>query len=112
MVLHRATDFQRHAVNINNCPKWEHVMKVDLSQSVRQIWLWGSSAVQHPELFDVMLGQKCEAPKQIELIIGPPGTGKTRGISERTLDNLYDGSSFVGLRCAWTNVAARDCLLP
>ena len=85
-------------------------MKVDLSQSVRQIWLWGPSAVQHPDLFKVMLGQRQETPEQIEMFIGPPGTGKTRGISERMLDNLYDGSSFVGLRCAWTNAALRNCL--
>ena len=57
-----------------------------------------------------MLGKQHETPEQIEVIIGPPGTGKTRSISERMLDNLYDGSSFVGLRTAWTNAATRNCL--
>ena len=104
MVLHRARDLERHAESINTCPKWEHVMKIDLWQSVRQIWLWGGAAVQHPKLFNVMLGQKCEAPKQIEMIVGPPGTGKTRGISEQMLAELSHGSAFVELRCAWANV--------
>ena len=83
-------------------------MKVDLSQSVRQIWLWGGAAVQHPTLFNVMLGQKCEPPKEIEMISGPPGTGKTRGISERMLTKLSQGFPFVGLRTAWTNQAVRN----
>ena len=63
-------------------------MKVDLSQSVRQIWLWVSSAVQHPELFKVMFGQRQETPEQIEMCVGPPGTGKTRTMTERMLEYL------------------------
>ena len=84
-------------------------MKVDLSQSVRQIRLWGSSAVQHPELFKVMLGQRQENPEQIEMYVGPPGTGKTRTMTERMLENLYSGSSFVGVHTSWTNVATQNC---
>ena len=61
-------------------------MKVDLSQSVRQIWLWGSSAGQHPDLFKVMLGQRQETPEQIEMFVGRPGTGKTRTMTERMLE--------------------------
>ena len=91
-----------------DCSRMEHA-----SRSLKFGWVMrssGFSAVQHPELFDVMLCQKCDAPKQIELIVGPPGTGKTRGISERMLTKLSDESPFVGLRCAWTNAAVRNCL--
>ena len=49
LVVHRTSDLKRYAESINSDPQWQHVMKVDLSQSVRQIWLWGSSAVQHPD---------------------------------------------------------------
>ena len=66
--------------------------------------------MQHPTLFNAMLGHKCEAPKEIEMIMGPPGTGKTRGISERMLGKLSEGAPFVGLRTAWTNQAVRNCV--
>ena len=110
LVVHRTSDLKRYAESINSDPQWQHVMKVDLSQSVRQIWLWGGAAVQHPTLFNAMLGHKCEAPKEIEMIMGPPGTGKTRGISERMLGKLSEGAPFVGLRTAWTNQAVRNCV--
>ena len=41
---------------VSSHPQWLHVMKVDLSQSIQQMWLWGGVAVQHPELFNAMLG--------------------------------------------------------
>ena len=109
LVVHRTSDLERYAESINSDPQWLHVMKVDLSQSVRQIWLWGGAAVQHPTLFNAMLGHKCEAPKEIEMIMGPPGTGKTRGVSERLLGKLSEGAPFVGLRTTWTNQALRNC---
>ena len=86
-------------------------MKVDLSQSIRQMWLWGGVAGQHPTLFNAMLGKKCEAPKEIKMIQGPPGTGKTRGVSERLLRQLTERAPFVGLRTTWTNQALKTCAL-
>ena len=73
LVVHRTSDLERYAESINSHPQWLHVMKVDLSLSIRQMWLWGGVAVQHPTLFNAMLGQKCEAPKEIEMINVPPG---------------------------------------
>ena len=90
LVVHRTCDLERYAESINSHPQWLHVMKVDLSLSIRQMWLWGGVAVQHPTLFNAMLGKKCEAPKEIKMIQGPPGTGKTRGVSERLLRKLSE----------------------
>ena len=73
LVVHPTSDLERYAESISSHPQWLHVMKVDLSQSIRQMWHWGGVAVQHPTLFNAMLGQKCEAPREIERFNVPPG---------------------------------------
>lgn len=65
IVRHSAAEFDRHVDRMGNYPRWERVLKFDLSGSVRQILHWGSSAVQHPELFNIMLGEKHESPRQM-----------------------------------------------
>ena len=110
IVFHRTEDFEQRAERLRNHPKWDRLLKLDLSGSVRQFPLWGPAAVQHPDLFDRMLGEKNGSSEQIELVVGPPGTGKTRSITERIYDSLSIDKPCVSLRCAWTNVATENSL--